>query len=317
MAFGDNGQPRNQFNSNNAQSPYGQNPYGQQQYQQPYGQQGYQQPQYAQPQYAQQSQPQYTQPQYGQPQYAQNGYAGAAYGQPVMDAQAIYTQENYLKATRVSTAKAYGEMTAGLLVTAVVALLTQATGMLYAFLMAFGSIGWIGLVIAQVALAVVLGWKVMTMNPAVARVLFYVYAALMGFTLSSIFAVYSLGSIVLVLAMTAGFFLCLTMVALTTKADLLKAGPILMVALIVLIVAELIMMFVMPGQTTTMIISAIALVIFAGLTAYDAQATRALFQQYANDATMIKRVSILCALNLYLDFINFFVNLLQLLGSRE
>ena len=312
MAFGDNGQPRNQFNSNNAQSPYGQNPYGQQQYQQPYGQQGYQQPQYA-----QQSQPQYAQPQFGQPQYTQNGYAGAAYGQPVMNTQATYTQENYLKATRISTAKAYGEMTAGLLVTAVVALLTQATGMLYAFLMAFGSVGWIGLIIAQVALAVVLGWKVMTMNPAVARVLFYVYAAMMGFTLSSIFAVYSLGSIVLVLAMTAGFFLCLTMVALTTKADLLKAGPILMVALIVLIVAELIMMFVMPGQTTTMIISAIALVIFAGLTAYDAQATRALFQQYANDATMIKRVSILCALNLYLDFINFFLNLLQLLGSRE
>ncbi|RSX50708.1 Bax inhibitor-1/YccA family protein [Bifidobacterium callimiconis] len=308
MAFGNNGQPRNQFN--NAQNPYGQQPYAQQNYQ------NYQQPQYGNPYGQQQYGQQYGNP-YGQPQYAQNSYGTAAYGQPVMDAQATYTQENYLKATRVSTAKAYGEMTAGLLVTAVVALLTQATGLLYTFLMAFGSVGLIGLAIVQVGLAVVLGWKVMSMNPTTARVMFYVYAALMGFTLSSIFAVYSLGSIVLVLAMTAGFFLCLTMVALTTKADLLKAGPILMVALIVLIVAELIMMFVMPGQTATMVISAIALVIFAGLTAYDAQFTRALFQQYAGDATMIKRVSILCALNLYLDFINFFLNLLQLLGSRE
>lgn len=293
MAFDNGRQPRNQ--------QY-------QDYQDGYGQQ-YQQ-QYAQPQYAQ---PQYTQPQYAQPQYTQPGYDG----RPVMDAQAAYSQDSLFRAQRVSVTKAYAEMTAGLLVTAVVAMFTQVSGLLVAYLSATGVFGWIGLAIVQVVMAVALSAKVMSMNPAVARVVFYVYAALMGFTLSSIFAVYSLGSIVMVLAMTAGFFLCLTMIGLTTKVDLLRFGPILMVALLVLIVAEILMAVFMPGQTMTMVCSAIALVIFAGLTAHDAQFTRAMFQQYSYDGTMIRRVSILCALNLYLDFINFFMNLLQLFGSRD
>ncbi|MBW3087350.1 Bax inhibitor-1 family protein [Bifidobacterium sp. 82T24] len=293
MAF-DNGQPRNQQYQN---------------YQRPeYGQQ-YQQPQYAQAGY---------QPAYGQAPYAQQTpYAQPGYGQPVMDAQASYTHDSFEKARRVSVTKAYAEMTAGLLVTAVVAMVTQVSGLLVAYLSATGMIGWIGLAVVQVVMAVALSAKVMTMNPAVARVVFYVYAALMGFTLSSIFAVYSLGSIVMVLAMTAGFFLCLTMIGLTTKIDLLRFGPILMVALLVLIVAEILMAIFMPGQTMTMVCSAIALVIFAGLTAHDAQFTRAMFQQYSYDGTMVRRVSILCALNLYLDFINFFMNLLQLFGSRD
>lgn len=272
---------------------------------------------------------QYIPPQYGQYQYNQqynqyaNGYdntqpGGYAYAQPpTMDARMAYSSETYEKATRTSVARAYGEMTIGILVTAVVAILTQGTGLLYSYLAATGTLGWILLVVVQVGVAVTLGARVMRMKPSTARLMFYIYAALMGFTLSSIFATYNLGSIGLALLMTAGFFLCLTMVALTTKLNMLKAGPILMVALIVLIVAELIMMFIVPTSTTTMIFSAIALVIFAGLTMYDAQATRTLFRQYANDETMIRRVSILCALNLYLDFINFFMQLLTIFGSSD
>ncbi|NEG95812.1 BAX inhibitor (BI)-1/YccA family protein [Bifidobacterium sp. SMB2] len=281
MAFGNSRQPQNR-------------PYGDQQFNQPY------------------ENPQYFQSQ--QPRNFQQGYAAQT---PVMDAQAVYTQDSYQRAARVSVTKAYAEMTAGLLVTAVAAVVTQASGLLYSFLMTTGMLGWIGLSIVQVVMAVALSAKVMSMNPATARVVFYIYAALMGFTLSSIFAVYSLGSIVMVLAMTAGFFLCLTMLGLTTKIDMLRFGPILMVALIVLIVAEILMAIFLPGQTMTMVCSAIALVIFAGLTAHDAQFTRAMFQQYSYDGTMIRRVSILCALNLYLDFINFFINLLQLFGSRD
>ena len=288
---------------------------GRSQYQQPqYGQQ-----QYGQPQYQQQYAPQ--QPYGGQPQYAQTtGYNQSyanGYTQPVMDANAVYTAENYAKSTRISTAKAYAEMTIGLLVTAVTAVLSYTSGLLMAYVSATGSIGWIILALAQVGIAFFLGMRVTSMNPGTARVIFYVYAALMGFTLSSIFGVYSLGTIVLTLAMTAGFFLCLTMFALTTKINMLKAGPILMVALLVLIVMEVILAFFVHSSTFTMIVSAIALVIFAGLTMHDAQFTREMFHSYSNDEVMIKRISILCALNLYLDFINFFVNLLTIFGSSD
>ncbi|PLS30495.1 Inhibitor of apoptosis-promoting Bax1 [Bifidobacterium margollesii] len=282
----------------------------------------YQNSQYQNPQYQGQA---YDGASYGQQQpYAQEGFAQAqspygpaSYGQPVMDAQTTYVRESYERAKRVSTTKAYFEMTMGLLVTAVVAVLTQTTGMLNTYLQATGMIGWIVLALVQVGMAVFLGMRVMRMNPGTARVLFYVYAALMGFTLSTIFVTYSLGSIVMALGMSAAFFLCLTMFGLTTKIDMLKAGPILMVALLVLIVFEMIMMFFVPTGAMTMLISAIALLIFAGLTVHDAQFTRMMFAQYSHDDTMIRRVSILCALNLYLDFINFFVHLLTIFGSSN
>ena len=87
---------------------------------------------------------------------------------------------------------------------------------------------------------------------------------------------------------------------------------------IVLIIAEVLLMIFAPGQTTLMLVSAIGLILFAGFTVYDAQQTRAIFAQYSGqDPEMIKKISILCALNLYLDFVNMFLYILQLLGDRE
>ena len=299
----------------NQQSPQPQ--YGQQ-----YAGQGYQQPQqpYANQPYGQQYQsnsqaPQYGQP-FAQPQYnmAASGAAGAA-GTATMNTNLAYSYE---QAQRVSITRAYGEMTIGLLVTAAVAVLTNVTGMLESFIMATGALGWIGLVVVQVGLAIFLGARITKISTGTARVMFYVYAALMGFTLSSIFAVYSLGDISICLALCAGFFFALTMIGLTTKVNMLKAGPILLVGLIVLIVAEIIISIFFPGDAMLQIISAIGLLLFAGMTVYDAQATRALFRQYQSQGPeMIKKISILCALNLYLDFVNMFLYLLQLFGNRD
>ena len=167
-------------------------------------------------------------------------------------------------------------------------------------------------------LAIALGARITKMKTSTARVMFYIYAALMGFSLSVIFAVYDLGTIGIALALCAGFFFALTMLGMTTKVDLLKAGPILGVGLIVLIIAEVLLMIFAPGQTTLMLVSAIGLILFAGFTVYDAQRTRAIFAQYSGqDPEMIKKISILCALNLYLDFVNMFLYILQLLGNRE
>ena len=268
---------------------------------------------------------------YGQ-QYAQSGYGQNYYAQPQGAPTYQYVPQgtgagaatinttmtyNYEEARRVSVTKVYGEMTIGILVTAVVAVLGQITGAYYSFLMATGMVGLIGLCVVQIALAVVLGMHVTKMKSATARVMFYVYAALMGFTLSSIFMVYDLGSIGVALGVTAAFFFALTMFGMTTKFNMLKAGPILMIGLIVLIISQIVLAFVQVDGMTK-IVCAIGLILFAGMTIYDAQSTRALLTEYeAQGPEMVKKISILCALNLYLDFVNMFLYILQLLGNRD
>ena len=300
MTFGQQPQNNGQYNPRYNTPDYNaaqQSGYGQQSAQSGYGQNYYAQPQGA--------------PTY---QYAPQDAAGAGAGAATINTTMTY---NYEEARRVSVAKVYGEMTIGILVTAVVAVLGQITGAYYSFLMATGMVGLIGLCVVQIALAVVLGMRVTKMKSATARVMFYVYAALMGFTLSSIFMVYDLGSIGVALGVTAAFFFALTMFGMTTKFNMLKAGPILMIGLIVLIISQIVLAFVQIDGMTK-IVCAIGLILFAGMTIYDAQSTRALLTEYeAQGPEMVKKISILCALNLYLDFVNMFLYILQLLGNRD
>ena len=286
MTFGQQPQNNGQYNPQYNTPDYNaaqQSGYGQQ-----YAQSGYGQNYYAQPQGA---------PTY---QYVPQG-TGAGAGAATINTTMTY---NYEEARRVSVTKVYGEMTIGILVTAVVAVLGQITGAYYSFLMATGMVGLIGLCVTK-------------MKSATARVMFYVYAALMGFTLSSIFMVYDLGSIGVALGVTAAFFFALTMFGMTTKFNMLKAGPILMIGLIVLIISQIVLAFVQVDGMTK-IVCAIGLILFAGMTIYDAQSTRALLTEYeAQGPEMVKKISILCALNLYLDFVNMFLYILQLLGNRD
>ena len=259
-------------------------------------------------------------PYYGgnQQQPGQSQYSYAPNGTAAINAQTIYSREQVQAAQRASVTRAYGEMTLGLIITAVVAVVAQMTGAYVSFIESTGLIGFFGFAIVQVVLAVALGARIMKIKASTARVMFYVYAALMGFTLSSIFLVYSISDIGVALVLCAAFFFVLTMFSLTTKFDMLKAGPILMVGLVVLIISQIVLMFV-PGSTTGMrIICAFGLILFAGMTLYDAQQTRALFSAYeAQGPEMIKKISIICALNLYLDFVNMFLYILQLFGSRD
>ena len=235
-----------------------------------------------------------------------------------LDGQLAYSYENMEKATHASVTRAYGEMTLGLVLTAVIAVIAQSTGALEAYMSATGIIGWIALAVIQIGLAISLGARIMKMRASTARIMFYVYAALMGFTLSSIFWAYSVSTIVITLGLCAAFFFTLTMIGMTTKLNMLKVGPILMVGLIVLIVSQVVLMFIAPSASTLRIVAAIGLVLFAGMTMYDAQRTRLIFQQVSNQGPeMIKKASILCALNLYLDFVNMFLYLLQLVGFNN
>ena len=277
--------------------------------------------QYGNGQYGQQYQPQQQGQQYpaniqyaGQQAYAsQQGQQFAQFSSP-MNTTAAYAQDK--RARHTSVTRAYFEMFLGILVTAAIAILSAINGWFISFYQATGTIGYWGIVIAQLVLVVVLSTNISKMNTTVARLIFYLYAASMGFTLSVVFGVYGLTTIGLAFGLSSLFFLVLTMIGLTTKRNLLAWGPILFAALLTLVVVEILLMIFNAGGAT-MLISGISIVLFAGFTAYDAQKTRAILGQYQGQPEMIKKVSILCALDLYLDFINFFVSLLQLLGGSS
>lgn len=244
------------------------------------------------------------------------GYANPA-GQgpqgPYVNSSAAYISDRTRQRT---VSAAYGHMTLGLVVTFAVAWLTAASGLALRFLMATGAFGWIILAVVQVGLAIALSSRVLTMKMGTAYALFYLFAVTMGFTLSTIFYAYDSTSILVALGLCAGFFLCLTMIGLTTKANLLKGGTIITAGLIFLIVAELVLGFI-PGATMMWrIVSGIGIALFAFMTARDAQFTRRMLDRCQSDE-MARRVSILAALELYLDFVNLFQYLLSILGTAS
>lgn len=153
-------------------------------------------------------------------------------------------------------------------------------------------------------------------SPLVAKILFLVYAGLSGLTLSSIFLVYRLDSIGMVFLSSALMFGLMAAYGYITKTNLSSFGKVLIFALIAVIVMSLINMFIGNG-TFGIVISVISIVIFLGLTAYDMQNLRAMYDYYANDENELNKVAIYGALDLYLDFINIFLRLLQLFGKRN
>lgn len=147
-------------------------------------------------------------------------------------------------------------------------------------------------------------------------ILFIIYSAIMGVSLSTIFLIYSLGSIFTTFFITAGTFGVMAFLGYTTKTDLTKFGSILMMGLIGIIIASVVNMF-MGSETMDYIISILGVLIFTGLTAYDVQKLKRIGTgvEYGTDET--NKLAIMGALNLYLDFVNLFLFLLRFLGDRR
>ncbi|MEX0350534.1 MAG: Bax inhibitor-1 family protein [Paracoccaceae bacterium] len=156
------------------------------------------------------------------------------------------------------------------------------------------------------------------MSAATAQTVFYAFAAVMGLSISSIFLVFTGQSIIQVFLITAIAFAGLSLWGYTTKKDISGWGSFLIMGVIGLIVASIINMFwPMPGMAFA--ISILGVLIFAGLTAYDTQNIKNTYLQmaHAGDQEWLGKAAIMGALSLYLDFINMFMFLLQLLGNRE
>ena len=171
------------------------------------------------------------------------------------------------------------------------------------------------LIFAPFLLVMFLSFRIESLSAPTARLLFFVYAALLGASLSTIFAVYTGTSITRVFFVSAASFGALSLWGYTTQRDLSGMGSFLIMGLFGIIIASLVNVFL--GSTMMQwIISVVGVLIFAGLTAYD---TQRLKNEYygAMGGEVMERSAIMGALTLYLDFLNLFTMLLSLLGSRD
>lgn len=175
-------------------------------------------------------------------------------------------------------------------------------------------LGWV-IMLAPLGLVLVMNFAFNKLSFMALMGIFFGFSALMGISLSSIFHVYNLDSIGVVFASTCALFGVMAVAGYTTKADLTKMGSLLMIGLIGIVIASLINMF-MKSDSMGYIISIISVIVFTGLTAYDVQKIKELAQ--ANDGSSdFKKMGVMGALTLYLDFINLFVSLLRLFGKRD
>ena len=218
--------------------------------------------------------------------------------------------------------KVYGTMSVGLLVTAAVAWAFGSSPALLSILrdpvtLSPNIFGWIVMFLPLV-MVFAFGAAINRLSAAGAQLYFYVYAAVMGLSLSWIFVAFTGFSIAQTFLITAIAFAGLSLWGYTTKKDISGWGSFLIMGLIGLIVASIVNIF-LGSPAIHFAISAIGVLIFAGLTAYDTQKLKNeyLAHAHAMDAEWLAKSAIIGALNLYLDFVNLFMFLLQFLGNRD
>ena len=174
---------------------------------------------------------------------------------------------------------------------------------------------WV-IMLAPLGFVFFLSWRIYKMSVGAAQLAFWLFAAVMGASLSSIFLRYTATSITQVFFVTAAAFGALSIYGYTTQRDLSGWGSFLIMGVIGILVAGLVNIWLQSGALQ-FAISVIGVLVFAGLTAYDTQQIKDNYYSVMGDATAAAKASIMGALNLYLDFINMFVMLLQLFGNRE
>lgn len=208
--------------------------------------------------------------------------------------------------------KVYLWMFIGLLVSGGIAYYTSVSVPMIKFV--YGNYTWI--ILTELLVVILFTFLRKKVSPGVAKLLFLLYSAISGLTLSSIFIAFKLSSIIMVFISAALMFGLLAIYGYVTKQDLSSLGKIMIFALIAVLIMSLINLFVM-NSTFGAVVSVISIVVFLGLTAWDMQALKAMYNYYSNDEDELNKVAIYGALDLYLDFINIFLQLLQLFGKSN
>lgn len=173
-----------------------------------------------------------------------------------------------------------------------------------------------GMIIAELALVIGVSAAINRLSLTTATLMFILYSVINGALFSSIFLIYTASSIATVFFITAGTFGVMALIGYTTKTDLTSIGKYLFMALIGLIIATLVNMFI-KSEGFTYILSYIGVLIFVGLTAYDSQKIKQMLLQAPDAGEGAQKLALLGALTLYLDFINLFIYLLRIFGRRE
>ena len=223
--------------------------------------------------------------------------------------------EAIAEAQRSVIMRVYGWMALGLTVTAAAAFYTLTNERLLNAIL--GSMWvFIGLLVIEIALVMVLSARLMKLTVNGARLAFIAYAALNGVTLSFLMLVYTAASVAQVFALTAGLFGVMAVYGYITKTDLTRWGNLLMMGVLGLIVALVVNMF-LRNTTIDLALSVLGVLVFVGLTAYDSQKIKRMAAAVDPESEMGHKVAIIGALTVYLDFINMFLWLLRLFGRRR
>jgi FtsH-binding integral membrane protein len=207
----------------------------------------------------------------------------------------------------------YNYMTGGLAVTGVIAFLISISPSVQMAI--WGSPLRYVAMFAPIAVVLFFSFRIQKMSFGTAQLTYWVYAALMGLSLSFIFLAYTGTSIARVFFITAGTFAATSLYGYTTRRDLTGFGSFLFMGLIGIIIASVVNM-IWPSGALTFAISVIGVLVFVGLTAYDTQKIKEMYD-VNEDGTVTGRKAVMGALSLYLDFINLFLFLLRLVGDRR
>lgn len=209
----------------------------------------------------------------------------------------------------------YNYMGSGVLLTGIVALLFSRWDGAPALLFGPGGAKWL-IMLAPLAFVMVLSFGINKLSTTAAQGLFWAFSVVMGLSMASIFFVFTDASIAQTFFATAAAFLGLSLYGYTTKKDLSGLGTFLIMGVFGIIVAMLLNAFIFQSNALSLAISVIGVLVFAGLTAYDTQKIKSMYF-YVRGTDFVGKSVIMGALSLYLDFVNMFTFLLNLLGSRE
>lgn len=211
--------------------------------------------------------------------------------------------------------KVYTWMTLALVITGVTAYgVANSPGLLQAIYSS--KLTFFGLIAAELGIVIYTSARIHKLALSTATLLFALFSVINGATLASVFIVYSQAAITKTFLVTAGTFAAMAFIGSTTKRDLTKMGGILMMALIGLIIAGIANMFI-KSSGFDLIVSGLGVLIFVGLTAWDAQIIKRQLAMSPDTGESAQKIALLGSLSLYLDFINMFLYLLRFLGNRD
>lgn len=225
----------------------------------------------------------------------------------------VSTNANYIdEGLRSFMINMYNHTATGLAVSGVIAYFVYASGLIN--ILMTGPLAWV-FILAPLGMIFLYSFASESWNLSTTVLFYYTFVAVMGVSLSTIFAIYTATSITAVFFITAATFASASLYGYTTKKDLTSMGSFLLIGLIGIVIASIVNIF-LASSALMFAISIIGVIVFVGLTAYDTQTAKSIYFS-ARDSDQAAKYGIVFAINLYLNFINIFQMLLSLLGQRQ